>query len=59
MEERAAALDARLADPATYQDGDGDEIAALRTEVEAAREEAERLTARWEELETRREASGG
>jgi ATP-binding cassette subfamily F protein uup len=51
-EQQVAALTARLGDPATYTDGS--DIAALNAELEAARAEAERLTARWEELETRR-----
>ncbi|HKY35397.1 MAG TPA: ABC-F family ATP-binding cassette domain-containing protein [Polyangiaceae bacterium] len=53
-EQLAAALTARLGDAATYSDGS--DIATLNRELEAARTEAERLTARWEELETRRMA---
>ncbi len=43
-------LQARLADPATYQ-GDGDDVASLKTGLEAAEAESLRLTERWEELE--------
>jgi hypothetical protein len=43
---------ARLGDPATYSDGS--DIATLNRELTEARATAERLTARWEELETRR-----
>jgi len=41
----------RLADPEIYQ-GDGDEVATLRAELEAAEAEVLRLTERWEELES-------
>jgi ABC transport system ATP-binding/permease protein len=51
-EQLAASLAARLGDPATY--ASGADIPALNRELEAARAEAERLTARWEELETKR-----
>ena len=57
-EGRVAALQAKLADPETYQ-GEGDSVAALRTELEAAEAEAQRLTARWEELEEIAAASAG
>jgi ABC transport system ATP-binding/permease protein len=53
-EQRAAALAAKLADPATYASG-GD-IPAAKREAEAARAEAEKLTARWEELEAKKSA---
>jgi ATP-binding cassette subfamily F protein uup len=53
-EKLVAALMARLGDPATYSDGS--DIAALNRELEEARALAERLTARWEELEIRRMA---
>ena len=50
-EERKAAAEASLSDPATYQRG-GEGVAALRAEMEAAAAEAERLYARWQELES-------
>ena len=55
VEQLVATLTTRLGDPATYSDGS--DIAALNRELTGARIEAERLTARWEELETRRSAS--
>ncbi|MEZ4278630.1 MAG: ABC-F family ATP-binding cassette domain-containing protein [Myxococcota bacterium] len=51
-EEKLEALQARLADPATYQ-GEGGAVAALRAELEQAEAEVARLTARWEALESR------
>jgi ATP-binding cassette subfamily F protein uup len=51
-EERVAVIQARLADPATYQ-GDGAAVAALRAELGEAETRVARLTARWEELEGR------
>jgi ATP-binding cassette subfamily F protein uup len=50
-------LEARLADPALYATR-GAEVAGLRNELEAKQGEAASLLARWEELETKREASG-
>jgi ATP-binding cassette subfamily F protein uup len=49
-EERKSALEATLADPATYQK-DGGAVAGLKAELDAATAEVERLYARWEELE--------
>ena len=54
-EQHVAALTAKLSDPATY--ASGVDVPALNRELEAARAEAERLTARWEELETKRSAT--
>ncbi len=54
-EARVAEIQARLADPGIYQ-GPGEDIAALRAELERAESEAARLTARWEELEERKAA---
>jgi ATP-binding cassette subfamily F protein uup len=51
-EQQVSALTTKLGDPATY--AGGSDVAALNRELEAARAEAERLTARWEELETKR-----
>jgi ATP-binding cassette subfamily F protein uup len=51
-EQQVSALMGRLGDPVTYSDGS--DIAALNRDLEAARAEAESLTARWEELEMRR-----
>jgi ATP-binding cassette subfamily F protein uup len=49
-EERKAAVEAALSDPATYQKG-GEVVVRLRAEMEAAAAEVERLYARWAELE--------
>jgi ATP-binding cassette subfamily F protein uup len=49
-EERKAAVEAALGDPATYQK-DGTAVAGLRADLEAATAEVERLYARWEALE--------
>jgi ATP-binding cassette subfamily F protein uup len=57
-ESEAARLEAQLADPATYKAETGQAIAALKSAHVAARQRAERLTERWEELEARREATG-
>ncbi len=54
-EERKAAIEAALADPATYQKA-GDTVAALRAELDGVSGEVERLYARWQELEGLREA---
>ena len=49
-EEKVGEVQAKLADPETYQ-GDAVDVVALREELEAAEAEALRLTERWEELE--------
>ncbi|MGC3999351.1 MAG: ABC-F family ATP-binding cassette domain-containing protein [Anaeromyxobacter sp.] len=49
-EERKGALEAALADPATYQK-DGAAVAGLRAELEQVTGEVERLYARWQALE--------
>ncbi len=49
-EEAVAKLEARLADPATYENG-GRDVATLTREAETARERVVDLTTRWEELE--------
>jgi ABC transport system ATP-binding/permease protein len=49
-EERKAALEAALSDPATYQKAGGG-VAAMREELEAVAADVERLYARWQELE--------
>jgi ATP-binding cassette subfamily F protein uup len=54
-EDEVAALEKQLADPDLYTKRPGD-AAPLRAKEAAARAEAERLTARWEELESRRDA---
>jgi ATP-binding cassette subfamily F protein uup len=51
-EKLVASLTVKLGDPATY--ASGADVSALNRELEAARAEAERLTARWEELESKR-----
>jgi ABC transport system ATP-binding/permease protein len=48
-EERKAAAEAALSDPATYQKG-GDTVVRLRAEMEAVTAEVDRLYARWAEL---------
>jgi ATP-binding cassette subfamily F protein uup len=55
-EDRAAAVEAELAKPETFTD-DGTKARALTADLEKAKSEAERLTARWEELEAKK--SGG
>ncbi|BDG01152.1 ABC-F family ATP-binding cassette domain-containing protein [Anaeromyxobacter oryzae] len=52
-EERKAALEAALGDPATYQK-DGGAVAGMRAELEQVSGEVERLYARWQELEALR-----
>ena len=54
-EERKAALEAALSDPATYQK-DGAAVGAMREALEQAAAEVERLYARWQELEAIRGA---
>jgi ATP-binding cassette subfamily F protein uup len=49
-ESRKAAAETALSDPATYQKGGGS-VPVLRAEMESAGAEAERLYARWQELE--------
>ena len=48
-EERKAAVEVILSDPATYQKR-GDAVVTLRAEMEAVTAEVERLYARWAEL---------
>ncbi len=55
-EQQVSALMGQLGDPATYSDGTSD-VAALNRELEAVRSEVERLTARWEDLELKRNAA--
>ncbi len=55
-EERKGALEATLADPATYQRA-GETVPALRAELEQVSAEVERLYARWQELEAIRAGS--
>jgi ATP-binding cassette subfamily F protein uup len=54
-ERRIAELTAKLGDPATY--ASGTDVAAVNRELEQARADAERLTARWEELELKRSSA--
>lgn len=51
------AIQAKLADPATYQGGSTD-VAVLNASADDARTLASQLTERWEELEARKEAAG-
>jgi ATP-binding cassette subfamily F protein uup len=55
-EERKAALEATLADPATYRKA-GETVPALRAELDQLSAEVERLYARWQELEGLRAAT--
>jgi ATP-binding cassette subfamily F protein uup len=54
-EQQVATLTAKLGDPATY--ASGSDVQTLNRDLQAARSEAERLTARWEELEHKRSAT--
>jgi ATP-binding cassette subfamily F protein uup len=54
-EEALGGIEATLADPDTYGRG-GEGIAELQRKLDAARAEVDGLTARWEELEARKEA---
>ena len=54
-EERVGEIQARLADPETYQ-RPGEELATMRNDLASAEAEAVRLTERWEELESRHSA---
>ena len=56
-EKTLAEIDARLADPTLYEDG-RDEIPTLTTTRAATQAELDELYARWQELESIREASG-
>ncbi len=56
-DERVAELETRVADLAIYERGRQKEAAEVSAELDQARQEAARLLARWEELETIREAS--
>ena len=50
------ASEAKLADPSLYT-GKSGEVPRLQAALDRARADAARLTARWEELETKRDAS--
>jgi len=52
-EERKAALEAALGDPATYQK-DGAAVAGMKAELEQVTADVDRLYARWQELEALR-----
>jgi ATP-binding cassette subfamily F protein uup len=56
-EERKSALEATLADPATYQKA-GAGVAGMRAELDGVTAEVERLYARWQELEGIRGETG-
>jgi len=56
-EQRVEKLEKTLADPAVYATR-GAEVSKLLATLETAKQEVARLTARWEELETKREAAG-
>jgi len=52
-EKAVSAIEALLADPALYAQR-GHEVAALQARLATARQDAAKLTARWEELEAKR-----
>lgn len=54
-ESEIAELEAKLAEPATYADG-GKAVTAIQTSLTERRAAAERLLARWEELESKSSA---
>jgi len=54
-EQQVSSLTGKLGDPSTY--ASGDDVAALNRDLQRARAEAERLTARWEELEVKRSSA--
>jgi ATP-binding cassette subfamily F protein uup len=56
-EERRAAVESALSDPATYQ-RDGASVGGLKEELERLGVEVDRLYARWQELEAMRAGSG-
>ncbi len=59
-EERVSELETKLANPTLYQGGGGaGEAASLVSDLDAARESAATLMARWEELETKKAAEDG
>ena len=53
---RVSALTESLANPANYAAG-GKEVAKITADLALAKSEAERLSARWEELERKQEKS--
>ncbi len=55
-EQLVSSLMGKLGDPSTYAGGGGD-VVKLQRELDAARADAERLTARWEELEVKRSSA--
>ncbi|MCU0689994.1 MAG: ABC-F family ATP-binding cassette domain-containing protein [Polyangiaceae bacterium] len=57
-EQQVAELEAQLADPALYARR-GHEVASIQRQLLEARDAAARLTARWEELESRKEQAAG
>jgi ATP-binding cassette subfamily F protein uup len=52
-----AALEAKLADPALYASGAGADAVRIGQDLASAKDDAAKLVARWEELETKREAA--
>jgi ATP-binding cassette subfamily F protein uup len=57
-ERAAAAIEAELGDPTLYTSGNDDRASAIRARLDTARAAAAKLTARWEELESKK-AGGG
>jgi ABC transport system ATP-binding/permease protein len=55
-EQLVSSLMGKLGDPSTYAGG-GNEAASVQRELEAAKADAQRLTARWEELEVKRSSA--
>ncbi len=53
-ERAAAAIEAELGDPTLYTSGDGSRAAAIQARLDEAKGAVAKLTARWEELESKR-----
>ena len=53
-EEEKASLEAKLADPSTFQEGGSAKLTELHARLEVVSAEVERLYARWAELEALR-----
>ena len=54
-EQLVSSLMGKLGDPSTYAGGSS--VVTVQRELDAARADAERLTARWEELEVKRSSA--
>lgn len=56
-EDLVSQLESKLANPSIYASG-GDEVRSLIASLETARDQAQRLNRRWEELEAKKAAAG-